>query len=595
VALPGGWWLWRRDTLQRWQSQWLVLADWSLAQGDPGLSNVLATAFRIALQQSRFAFVMDAGAVEAALQRMRGAPPVDRAKAVEIARRESAAAAVVPGFAAFGGGILLSAEVVEAASGRTVAAAQEQLADLGQLTGALDRLAASIRRSVGEPDVDIQRDALPLAKVTTSNLDALKLFSEADLLMRARQTDQAIALLEQATVMDPDFASAYAKLGTLHAVRRTEAATAEKFWRLAAEKGSRLSRREQMYVQGCLAWIEDPTVMRARWGAMATAYPDDAPAVNNAAFVEWTQFGDLAAAERVFRVGLDIPHPWNYIIWHHLGCVELGQGRIDDSLATFAESLRRGGHPAHFGLVRALLAKHDAGAARDLLERYPNEGVVNWQLDRSEAELLLLVHEGGTERALEVADSLREHALTQRFRTSDRVGLRARMLICDARGDDAGAQAAASALHQAVAPELHSAHGGVLDLPPLELLLLGGVAARRGWKVAVDPDQVLVGRWQRFPVLQAAAELLRGWIALRDGRAQDAVRACMQGRDLAPLFAFFELEVEALAALGEAANARSRARQARTRLWQALAENHSYFSTHLGNLLAWQRLERFAG
>lgn len=593
AALPVGWWMWRNDSLQRWASQWLVVADWTLSEGDAGLANVLATAFRIALQQSRFAYVMDTGAVLAALQRMRGGPPVDREKALEIARRESAAAAIVPGLTSFDGGFLLSAEVIDAASLRIVAAAQEQIADLSGLTLALDRLATAIRRSVGEPDVDIKRDTQPLAKVTTSNLEALKLYSEADLLMRARETDQAIGLLEQAIVLDPDFASAYAKLGTLHAIRRTESATAERFWRQAADKSSRLSRREQMYVEGCLSWIEDPVVMRARWTAMASAFPDDAPAVNNAAFVEWTQFGDMVAAERVLRGGLNIPHPWSYLIWHHLGCVELGQGRVDDSLTSFAESLRRAEHPAHFGQVRAHLAGDDAAAAQTLLDRFPSEGASGWQLDRAEAEMLLLAYRGALVPALKIADSLRDRALTERFRTAERVGLRARMLLCDALGDDEGTRAAASALKQAVAPELHSAHGGVLDLPPLELLMQGIVAARRGWEIEVDPGALLTGRWQRFPVLQAAADLLRGWTALRRDAPEEALRFCLQGRDQAPLFAFFELEVAAQTALAQTSNARSRARQARARLWQGLAENHSFFATHLGNLLTWQRLARF--
>lgn len=592
AALPTGYWLWRRSTLQRWDSQWLVIADWSVRDNDAGLGNVLGTAFRIALQQSRFAFVMDAGAVQAALQRMRGLPPIDRNKAVEIARRESAAAAIVPAFASFEGGILLSVEVVEAVTARTVAAAQEQFTDLTELTQAIDRLAAKIRRSVGEPDLDIQRNAQPLAKVTTANLEALRLYSEADGLMQQRKDEEAIAALERAIVLDPEFASAMAKLGTLHTIRRSEAGTAERYWRQAVELDARLSPREQMYVDGCLSWTQDPVAMRARWSAMATSFPDDAPAVNNAAFVEWTQYGDLAAAERGFQRGMNIPHRWSYIIWHHLAYAQMGQGRIKECLATFAESLKRGDHPAHFGLLRALLLDGDLEAAQGLLDRFRGSGAVSWRLDQAEAEILLLAHRGELEPALAIAHSLRDQALSQRFRTAERVGLRNRMLLYDAQGNDEGARAAATALRQVLAPELHTVSNGALELPPFEALMLAAIAARKGWDdIEIDADALLSGRWNRFPSLLAVARLTEGWKALRDQRAEEALRLALEGRDHVPLYAFFELEIAAYEALGQDSNRGARARQARNLLAFGLAENHNHFSTHLANLLAWQRLD----
>lgn len=593
IALPAGWWMWKRNAMQRWQSQWLVLSDWELGDADARLASVLSTALRVALQQSRFAFVMDPGAVQAAMQRMLKKPPVRREDALEIARRESAVAAIVPNFASFGGGILLSAEVIEAEFGRTVGAAQEQIEDLSQLTSGLDRLAAAIRGVFGEPDLEVQRNSLPLAKVTTANLEALRLYSGSEMLVRERRHDEAIALLERALVLDPEFASALAKLGTLHAIRRSEGGIGERYWRQAADLGSRLSRREQMYVDGCLSWLEDPIAMRARWSAMAGAFPDDAAAVNNAALVEWTQFADFAAAERGFHAGRNIPHPWIYTIWHHLGYCQLGQGRVDDAIASFEESLARAEHPTHFGMLRALVVKGDMKAAQALLERFRGSGSVSWQVDHAEAEILTLVHQGDLPAALLVADGLREQALTQRFRTAERVGLRHRLLLCEALGDEPGARSTAAALRQALAPELNAASGGALDLPPFEMLMLAAFLARKGWdEDGVDVDGILTGRWARFPTLNAAAQLTRGWHALKDGHAEEALRLALQGRDHAPLYAFFELEIAAYADLKQEAGRDERVQQARKRLAAALAENHNHFATHLGNLLAWQRITR---
>src|SRR5690606_6084550 len=330
-----------------------------------------------------------------------------------------------------------------------------------------------------------------------------------------------------------------------------------------------LTPREQMYVDGCLSWTEDPVVMRARWAGMATAFPDDAAAVNNAALVEWTHFGDFVAAERGFRRGLPIPHRWNYIIWHHVGYATLGQGRLDDSLAHFDESLRRGEHPAHFGLVRTHLLRGDTPAALELVTRFRGEGSVSWQADQSEAEILALVWNGNPGAALEVADRLRELAISQKFRTADRMGLRNRMLLCDALGRDDDAKAAAAALRELLHADMSAPSGGALLLPPFDALMLAAFAARKDWSdEEFDATEATRGRWERFPSVVAASRLVDGWRAMRDGRPRDALRLAREGRDHYSLYALFELEAEAYRELGEAANHRERIEQARRLLAQ---------------------------
>ncbi|TAH45704.1 MAG: putative peptide modification system cyclase [Gammaproteobacteria bacterium] len=591
VALPLGYWKWHDNALRDWESKWLVVADWQLEQGNADLAAVLATAFRIALQQSRFAYVMDPGAVLLALQRMRGEPPVGREEAIEIARRESAAAAIIPSFTKFGGGLLLSAELVEAVTERTIAAAQEQIADLGGLTVALDRLSAQIRRNVGEPGTSVQRDALPLAKVTTANLDALRLYSQVDDLMQQRKGEEAIAALERAIVLDPQFASAHAKLGTVHAIRRSELSVSEKHWRIAASLQERLTPRERMYVDGCISWTEDPVVMRARWGGMVSKFPDDAAAVNNAALVEWTHFGNLVAAERGFRLGIPIPHRWNYVIWHHLGYVEMGQGRVAEGLSSFKESLKRAEHPAHFGIVRAQLLAGETDQAMELLARFRDNGSVSWRADQCDAEVLAHVFVGKPEAALAVAERQREMAITEKFRTAERMGLRNKALLLAEQGDKQAAHATARVLHELLRADLGALQGGGLLLPPFDAMMLTAFAARMGWQAGeFEMPEALQGRWIRFPSVLAAERLTRAWRALNAGKAPEALRLAREGRDYMSLYAFFELEVAAYTALGETVSRNDRLRQARKLLHQGFGENFSYLSTHLENLQAWQRM-----
>ena len=60
----------------------------------------------------------------------------------------------------------------------------------------------------------------------------------------------------------------------------------------------------------------------------------------------------------------------------------------------------------------------------------------------------------------------------------------------------------------------------------------------------------------------------------------------------APLYAYFELEIEAFTSLGQHANAAERTRQAQSRLFQGFGENYNFSATHLSNLLSLRRIER---
>ncbi len=65
------------------------------------------------------------------------------------------------------------------------------------------------------PESKLKKEALPQS-TTTSSWQALLLFSQAEKLQAAGQKQQAIALLEDSTKVDPDFSLAYMRLGDLY-------------------------------------------------------------------------------------------------------------------------------------------------------------------------------------------------------------------------------------------------------------------------------------------------------------------------------------------------------------------------------------------
>jgi tetratricopeptide (TPR) repeat protein len=76
----------------------------------------------------------------------------------------------------------------------------------------MTELDSGVRSALGQSLASIQTTEKMLAPVTTPSLEALRIYSEAEELIRGPQRQQAIAILQQAIRIDPDFASSHVLL-----------------------------------------------------------------------------------------------------------------------------------------------------------------------------------------------------------------------------------------------------------------------------------------------------------------------------------------------------------------------------------------------
>lgn len=594
-ALGIGWYRYTRFDFPK--SGWLVLADWFDAGGNGELVRVLGIAFRIALEQSRFAYVLNDEAVRDTLRRMRQdvATLTDRGLAIEVAQREQAKALVMPAISAIDIGLRLSATVIDPWKNRLVFSVDVASPNSETLTRALDDLAAAVRTSLGESLEAIVADSRPLAKVTTTDMGALRLYTEAELKVRERRPAEAAELLKQAIALDADFASAYAKLGTVQMIHRVDPRQAEANWREAMARTDRLTRREQMYVEACLSNTGTPEDMRARWGGMHAVFPEDAAAGNNACWIAWSHFGQVAEALKIQTEVVRLAHPWRPRAQHNLGYLQMIHGDLDAALATFEESLEAADDPIHYGIVRVLLARGDGPAAEALLQRYARDAQSPpLETERIEAAILHAAHRGDFALGRRLAASLARRADDWDFVAARKVALRSELLLALAEGDEAAAQAAFDAFLVVLRSDLADDVGGAMVVPRMDLYLLALLAQRHGWdsrNAELGPLLPLSGRWRSFPQLQASRLLLDGWRALADGGTAKAIEIAGESRLRAPLFLANELELEARRLQGEpiSQHALDLARQ----LPIALGEAYNYFSTQLPNLLFWRRLRQW--
>jgi tRNA A-37 threonylcarbamoyl transferase component Bud32/tetratricopeptide (TPR) repeat protein len=194
----------------------LLVAQFENRTTDSGLGISVTAALRIDLQQSPVVRVVGADAIAPALARM-GRPRdaiVDLDLAREIAEREGIRTVVAGEIGSLGSSYVLSVRVIAPADGTELVALRETATDVDGIIDALDRLSARLRERIGESFRSVRR-SVPLERVSTGSLEALRLYSRGEAAQDAADYDRAIQLLGEAVALDTAFAMGYRKLSVV--------------------------------------------------------------------------------------------------------------------------------------------------------------------------------------------------------------------------------------------------------------------------------------------------------------------------------------------------------------------------------------------
>ncbi len=209
---------WSRPALSFAPRGWILVADFKNETGDTLFDKSLGTAFNVSISQSQYANVIPRSRASTVLQRMGRKPdlPLDEETGKEICQRESITGLICPGIGKIGSQFILTARIVDPRTGESVRSYSERADSYDRVLPALDAIAASVRKGLGESLQAIQLTTRPLERVTTSSLEALQQYSEAQILWSRGKYNEARQLQESAVARDPDFAMAHAALGTYY-------------------------------------------------------------------------------------------------------------------------------------------------------------------------------------------------------------------------------------------------------------------------------------------------------------------------------------------------------------------------------------------
>ena len=194
----------------------VVMADVDGGTGDAVLDHALRDVLRIELAQSPFLTVVPAATVrQTMVQMLRQADdPVPLPVAREVCERTGSQAVVQEHVARIGSGFLVTEEATNCADSSSLADVQQQVDRPEQLPRAIDKMADTLRHSLGESRRTIARFSGPLRPMNTSSLEALEIYTETGPLGRQGKFAECIQLLKRAVALDPRFASAWLDLST---------------------------------------------------------------------------------------------------------------------------------------------------------------------------------------------------------------------------------------------------------------------------------------------------------------------------------------------------------------------------------------------
>jgi serine/threonine protein kinase/predicted Zn-dependent protease len=226
----------------------VVLADFSNSTGDLVFDDTLKQAISVQLAQSPFLNILSDAKTRSIL-RLMAKPPGTKLTpelARDVCQRAAAKAYIAGSIASLGSEYVIGVDAINCETGDALAQEQVTATNKEQVLKALGGATTKLRSRLGESLASIQKFDAPLAEDTTSSLEAVKFLSLGRKTQQEKGGDAAIPYFKHAIALDPNFAAAYAALGTTYFNLRQPALANENLTK-AFELRERVSDRERYW------------------------------------------------------------------------------------------------------------------------------------------------------------------------------------------------------------------------------------------------------------------------------------------------------------------------------------------------------------
>jgi tetratricopeptide (TPR) repeat protein len=297
------------------------------------LSKGVPTMLLTGLAQTRGLDIVSAQRLHEALKQLgqENFDSLDQAQIADVARRAGASAVVVGSIAKSGSDLRIDAQLEDLGTGRVLLAETVRGTDVFAL---VDQLAARIREGAGFSGVtDVRR----ITDVSSSSLDAYRLYSQALDASVTVRWDDAQTLLEQAVEIDPNFAEAYLQLAFINRLLGGREASWRDNLRKASAHSDRLNERQRLLLAVESAWQSSDSALAARLlDELIAKFPDS----DDAYYIAWQMYGPFGVVhdpEKVLKIlaGGVAARPSSGVYHNTYGYELLDAGRYADAIREF--------------------------------------------------------------------------------------------------------------------------------------------------------------------------------------------------------------------------------------------------------------------
>ena len=278
-------------------------------------------------------------------------------------------------FGRFGDEIRITVQAHRARDGSLLRTETAATRRIDQIIGEMGLLSARLSRYLGSSERKAPAD--PAAMPMTSNLEAYRAYSMGVQHVSVLQLAEGIQLLERAVDLDPQFAAAYAALGSAYAVSWGRGVEGKPYLEKAFSLSNRLTERQRMYVVAWFALANSDFQEAIRdFRQIVAKYPGDAEAYCNLGRLLEGE-GQFAEAIETEQLGLTAD-PDDPLLHNFLARVYCRAGKFDQALTESKRYVEiSGGEPNAYdslGTSYAWQGKYAEaeGAYREALRRKPD-------------------------------------------------------------------------------------------------------------------------------------------------------------------------------------------------------------------------------
>ena len=254
----------------------VLVADFTNHTGDPIFDGTLEPMFNVALEGASFINAYNRGNARKLAQKLPNpTDKLDEQPARLVAVNQGIGAVVIGELSRRGEKYSLSATALDAATGNVIDKAEATAANKDEVLLAIPKLAAPIRRALGDNTPESVQLEAARGAFTAASVEAVHQYGIAIEQQFAGKTEEALQSFAKLAEMDPNFARAWIGMAgaSVNSGRRQDA---EKYAKLAMEHVDRMTERERYRIRG-LYYVTTENWQKCveEYTALTKQYPAD--------------------------------------------------------------------------------------------------------------------------------------------------------------------------------------------------------------------------------------------------------------------------------------------------------------------------------